>query len=26
LSLVGWDRLIALAMARAPQQPQAANS
>jgi hypothetical protein len=26
LSLVGWDRLIALAMARAPQQPQAANA
>lgn len=26
LSLVGWDRLIALAMARAPQQVQAANS
>jgi hypothetical protein len=26
LSLVGWDRLIALAMARAPQAPQAANS
>jgi hypothetical protein len=26
LSLVGWDRLVALAMARAPQQPQAANA
>jgi SapC len=25
-SLVGWDRLIALAMARQPAQPQAANS
>jgi len=25
-SLVGWDRLIALAMARASQQPQAANA
>lgn len=26
LSLVGWDRLIALAMARAPQEPVAANA
>jgi hypothetical protein len=26
LSLVGWDRLIALAMARAPQEPAAANA
>lgn len=26
LSLVGWDRLIALAMARAPQIPAAANA
>ena len=26
LSLVGWDRLIALAMAKAAQQPQAANA
>ena len=26
MSLVGWDRLIALAMARAPQTPAAANS
>jgi hypothetical protein len=25
-SLVGWDRLVALAMGRAQQQPQAANS
>jgi hypothetical protein len=25
-SLLGWDRLIALAMSRAPQAPQAANS
>ena len=25
LSLVGWDRLIAIALARAPQQPAAAN-
>ncbi|MDB5443578.1 MAG: SapC-related protein [Phenylobacterium sp.] len=25
LSLIGWDRLVALAMARAPQQPAAAN-
>jgi hypothetical protein len=24
-SLVGWDRLVALAMTRAPQQPQPAN-
>ncbi len=26
LSLVGWDRLVAIAIARASQQPQAANS
>src|SRR3546814_859780 len=26
LSLVGWDRLISLALARAPQTPAAANS
>jgi hypothetical protein len=26
LSLVGWDRLIALALARAPQEPVAANA
>jgi hypothetical protein len=26
LSLVGWDRLVALALARAPAQPQAANA
>lgn len=26
MSLVGWDRLVALAMARAPAQPQAANA
>jgi hypothetical protein len=26
LSLVGWDRLIALAMARQAQQPAAANA
>ena len=26
LSLVGWDRLVALALARAPQMPAAANS
>jgi hypothetical protein len=26
LSLVGWDRLIALAMARSPQRPAAANA
>ena len=26
LSLVGWDRLIAIAMAKAAQQPQAANA
>ncbi|HEY8615779.1 SapC family protein [Phenylobacterium sp.] len=26
LSLVGWDRLIAVAMARAPQEPAAANA
>lgn len=26
LSLVGWDRLVALAMTRAPAQPQAANA
>jgi hypothetical protein len=26
LSLVGWDRLVAIAMARAPQMPAAANA
>ena len=26
LSLVGWDRLIAIALARAPQAPEAANA
>lgn len=26
VSLVGWDRLVALTMARAPAQPQAANA
>jgi hypothetical protein len=26
LSLVGWDRLVALALARAPQMPAAANA
>ena len=26
LSLVGWDRLVSLALARAPQVPNAANA